>query len=43
MASEKWNMKVSAYYMESGLSMKKKKHGQLPSGKDMFKWEAKTR
>jgi hypothetical protein len=32
----------SAYYMELGLGIKKKKHGQLPSVKEMFKWRTKT-
>jgi len=33
---------VSAYYRELGLGMKKKKHGQLLSVKDVFKWATKT-
>jgi hypothetical protein len=32
----------SAYYTELGLGMKKKKHGQLLSVKEMFKWGTKT-
>jgi ribosomal protein L4 len=32
---------ISAYYMELGLRMKKKKHGQLLSVKDMFKRQQK--
>jgi hypothetical protein len=33
---------ISAYYMKLTLAMKKKKHGQLPSAKEMFKWRTKT-
>ena len=33
---------ISAYYRELGLGMKKKKHGQLLSVKDVFKWATKT-
>jgi hypothetical protein len=32
---------TTAYYMELGLRMKKKKHGQLLSVKDMFKRQQK--
>ena len=36
------NASLPAYYTELGLRMKKKKHGQLLSVKDMFKWRTKT-
>jgi hypothetical protein len=38
----KWAGTLSAYYRELGLGMKKKKHGQLLSHKEMFKWRTKT-
>lgn len=34
---------TAAYYMEFGMGIKKKKHGQLLSVKDMFKRPTKTR
>jgi hypothetical protein len=41
MAKENPRNTTSAYYMELGLRMKKKKHGQLLSDKDMFKRQQK--